>query len=103
MTAETVPKSIPISNSISKEDLLKVDKRFDDLQLSDRQHVIIPDHLQISESEKYGLTFGSFNTSFQQTIGSSNPECVKSSSSPESESSQELDDIGDGSMSRLVF
>ncbi|XP_062191501.1 GBF-interacting protein 1-like isoform X2 [Phragmites australis] len=83
------------SQKVSKEDLLKVDKIFNDLQLSDKQHVIIPDHLQVSESEKYGLSFGSFNTSFQQTMGSSDPECAKSSSLPEYDSSQELYGIGD--------
>jgi hypothetical protein len=79
LAADTIPQSSAISNSVGTEELLKVDKSFNSLQLLDKQHVIIPDHLQVSESEKYGLSFGSFNASFQQTMGSSDPECAKSS------------------------
>ncbi|XP_066351970.1 GBF-interacting protein 1-like isoform X1 [Miscanthus floridulus] len=79
LAAEIIPQSAPVSDSAGTEDPLKVDKYFNDLQLSDKQHVIIPDHLQVSESEKYGLSFGSFDVSFQQTMGSSDAECVKSS------------------------
>nr|XP_034599613.1 GBF-interacting protein 1-like isoform X2 [Setaria viridis]TKW09739.1 hypothetical protein SEVIR_6G122000v2 [Setaria viridis] len=93
LAADTITQS-SISNSVGTEDLLKVDKSFNGLQLSDKQHVIIPDHLQVSESEKYGLSFGSFNASFQQTMGSSDPECVKSSL-PEYNSSHELNGSDD--------
>jgi hypothetical protein len=79
LAADTIPQSSAISNSVGTEELLKVDKSFNSLQLLDKQHVIIPDHLQVSESEKYGLSFGSFNASFQQTMGSSDPESAKSS------------------------
>ncbi|OEL16188.1 hypothetical protein BAE44_0022793 [Dichanthelium oligosanthes] len=79
LSADPIPQSAAISNSVGTEDLLKVDKSFHDMQLSDKQHVIIPEHLQVSESEKYGLSFGSFNASFQQSMGSSDPECAKSS------------------------
>ncbi|XP_062195471.1 GBF-interacting protein 1-like [Phragmites australis] len=95
LAADTVPQSAPISNSVSKENLLKVEKSLNDLQLSDKQHVIIPDHLQVSESEKYGLSFGSFNAGFQQTLSSSDPECAKSSFLPEYDSFQELSGIDD--------
>lgn len=105
LAADTVPQSAPISNSVSKENLLKVEKSLNDLQLSDKQHVIIPDHLQVSESEKYGLSFGSFNAGFQQTLSSSDPECAKSSFLPEYDSFQELSGIDDEpqSMPRLVL
>ncbi|XP_021320823.1 GBF-interacting protein 1-like isoform X2 [Sorghum bicolor] len=89
LAADVIPQSAPVSNSAGTEDPLKVDKYFSDLQLSDKLHVIIPDHLQVSESEKYGLSFGSFDVSFQQTMGSSDPECVKSSL-PKFDSSHEL-------------
>ncbi|CAL5011671.1 unnamed protein product [Urochloa decumbens] len=79
VAVDTVPQSSATSNSVGTEDVLKVDKSFNGLQLSDKLHVIIPDHLQVSESEKYGLSFGSFNASFQQTMGSSDAECAKSS------------------------
>ncbi|KAL6842470.1 hypothetical protein ACP4OV_027705 [Aristida adscensionis] len=99
LAADTVSQSAPILSSVSKEDLLMAEKSFNDLQLSDKQHVIIPNHLQVSESEKYGLSFGSFNASFQQTMGASDPECVKSSSLLEYDSSQELNSVDDESQS----
>jgi hypothetical protein len=92
--ADTIPQSSAISNSIGTKDLLKVDKSSNGSQLSDKQHVIIPDLIQVSESEKYGLSFGSFSASFQQIIGSSDPECAKSSL-PEYNWSHELNDIYD--------
>lgn len=104
LAADVIPQSAPVSNSAGTEDPLKVDKYFSDLQLSDKLHVIIPDHLQVSESEKYGLSFGSFDVSFQQTMGSSDPECVKSSL-PKFDSSHELNGSIDKpqSMQRLVL
>uniref|UniRef100_A0A804NQ25 GBF-interacting protein 1 N-terminal domain-containing protein n=1 Tax=Zea mays TaxID=4577 RepID=A0A804NQ25_MAIZE len=88
--ADTITQSAPVPNSAGTEDSLKVDICLNDLQLSDKQHVIIPDHLQVSESEKYVLSFGSFDVSFQQTKGSSDPDYVKSSL-PKFSSSHELD------------
>jgi hypothetical protein len=85
----TVTLSVPVLNLVHKEDLsLKVDKKLAD----DKQRVIIPDHLQVTESEKYGLTFGSFGTSFEQTTPKV-PECDKSSTPPHEDSSQELHDV----------
>lgn len=89
----TVTLSVPVLNSARKEDpSLKLDKRLTEMQLSDKQHVIIPDHLQVTEAEKYGLTFGSFGTSLQQTA-SKGPECEKSSTLPGEDSSQELHEV----------
>ncbi|CAO2206438.1 unnamed protein product [Urochloa humidicola] len=96
VAADTIPQSSATSNSVGTEDLLKVDKSFTGLQLSDKQHVIIPDHLQVSDSEKYGLSFGSFNASFQQTMGSSVAQCAKSSL-PNYNSSHELNGSDDES------
>ena len=94
LAADTIPQSSAISILVGTEELLKVDKSFNSLQLLDKQHVIIPDHLQVSESEKYGLSFGSFNAGFQQTMGSSDPECAKSSL-PKYNLSHELNDSDD--------
>ncbi|GJN40076.1 hypothetical protein PR202_gb29244 [Eleusine coracana subsp. coracana] len=89
----TVTLSVPVLNSARKEDLsLKVDKRLTEMQLSDKQHVIIPDHLQVTESEKYGLSFGSFGTSLEQTAPKG-PECEKGSAPPEDDSPQELHEV----------
>ncbi|TVU06641.1 hypothetical protein EJB05_49865 [Eragrostis curvula] len=92
LAADTIPHSAPMSNSVTKDELLKVDKSFNDLQLSDKQHVIIPDHLQVSESEKHGLSFGSFNASFQKTMVSTDPEGAKRSFLPVSSQLNCIDD-----------
>ncbi|TVU11034.1 hypothetical protein EJB05_44596 [Eragrostis curvula] len=94
ITVGTVTLSVPVLSSAHKEDLsLEVDKRLTEMQLSDKQHVIIPDHLQVTESEKYGLSFGSFGNSFERTAPKG-PECEKSSDPPEEDSSHELHELG---------
>lgn len=95
LATDAILQSAAISNSVGTEDLLKVDKSFSDLPLLDKQHVIIPDHLQVSDSEKYGLSFGSFNASFQQSIGSCDAERARSSL-PQYGSSHELNGSDDG-------
>ncbi|KQJ86999.1 GBF-interacting protein 1-like [Brachypodium distachyon] len=88
-------QSVPVLTSAHKEEISsEMCKRLGDVHLFDKQHVIIPDHLQVTESEKYGLSFGSFGTSFGQTVGFPNDhECDKSSVVPEYESSHAVDEI----------
>ncbi|KAF8745449.1 hypothetical protein HU200_013442 [Digitaria exilis] len=95
LATDAILQSAAISNSVGTEDLLKVDKSFNDMPLLDKQHVIIPDHLQVSDSEKYGLSFGSFNASFQQSMGSCDAERARSSL-PQYGSSHELNGSDDG-------
>lgn len=38
--------------------------KLEDLQLSDSQHVIFPNHIRIPEAERAGLSFGSFSANF---------------------------------------
>ncbi|KAF0909858.1 hypothetical protein E2562_000171 [Oryza meyeriana var. granulata] len=93
---ETVSQSILASDSIDKEDTTSgVDKRPSDTRLSDKQHVIIPDHLQVAESEKYGLSFGSFGACFEQTASISKETESEKCSTPHCESSQEADEVLD--------
>ncbi|CAM0950799.1 unnamed protein product [Alopecurus aequalis] len=95
VTVKDTPQSVMASTSIHKEDISsEMGKKFSDMQLFDKQHVIIPDHLQVTESEKYGLSFGSFGTSFENTAGFPNDnENEKSSMPPEYESSQEVEEV----------
>uniref|UniRef100_A0A0E0LZ07 GBF-interacting protein 1 N-terminal domain-containing protein n=1 Tax=Oryza punctata TaxID=4537 RepID=A0A0E0LZ07_ORYPU len=104
VSVETVPQSILVSDSIHKEDTtLGVDTRPSDMRLSDKQHVIIPDHLQVAESEKYGLSFGSFkyglsfgsfDACFEQSASFSK-DSESENSTPHCESSQEADEVLD--------
>ncbi|KAF7065028.1 hypothetical protein CFC21_071209 [Triticum aestivum] len=97
VTVEVVPQSVPAPTSINKEDISSgLDKRLGDMQLFDKQHVIIPDHLQVTESEKYGLSFGSFGTSFEQAPSFPNDHgSEKSSILHEYESSQDLEEVAE--------
>ncbi|KAM3256195.1 hypothetical protein ACQJBY_048988 [Aegilops geniculata] len=97
VTVEVVPQSVPAPTPINKEDISSgLDKRLGDMQLFDKQHVIIPDHLQVTESEKYGLSFGSFGTSFEQALSFPNDHgSEKSSILPEYESSQDLEEVAE--------
>ncbi|KAG6474750.1 hypothetical protein ZIOFF_068689 [Zingiber officinale] len=62
---EAVSDSLPSSLSATSEGAsVKLGKKVEDLKVSDRQHVIIPNHLQVTESERHGLSFGSFDANF---------------------------------------
>uniref|UniRef100_A0A0E0B0D3 GBF-interacting protein 1 N-terminal domain-containing protein n=1 Tax=Oryza glumipatula TaxID=40148 RepID=A0A0E0B0D3_9ORYZ len=96
VSVETVPQSILVSDSIHKEDTTSgVETRPSDMRLSDKQHVIIPDHLQVAESEKYGLSFGSFGACFEQSASFSKDTESEKCSTPQCESSQEADEVLD--------
>ena len=90
---EAVSESLPVPGTVASENTtLKLEKRLDELQLSDRQHVIIPNHLQVPESERHGLSFRSFDSSFNLSIGAANGAASDKSTTPPSESSQEIEE-----------
>ncbi|XP_015696727.1 GBF-interacting protein 1-like isoform X1 [Oryza brachyantha] len=96
LSLETISQSILASDSIHKEDTTSgVDKKQSDSHLSDRQHVIIPDHLQVAESEKYGLSFGSFGACFEKATSVSKDSESEKCSTPHCESSQDADEAVD--------
>lgn len=104
VSVETVPQSILVLDSIHKEDTTSgVETRPSDMRLSDKQHVIIPDHLQVAESEKYGLSFGSFGACFEQSASFSKDTESEKCSTPQCESSQEADEVLDEPAARFVF
>ena len=80
---------VPTSFTASDDTIPKLEKKLEELKLSDTQHVIIPHHLQVPESERYGLSFGSFASSFKPSVGFENQPADDKSSSLQSESSQE--------------
>ncbi|KAK8962842.1 hypothetical protein KSP40_PGU006971 [Platanthera guangdongensis] len=65
---EVVTFSMPVSNFLGPDDGSKMQKKLEDLLISEAKHVIIPDHLQVSESERSGLNFGSFDSNFTLTM-----------------------------------
>ncbi|KAK8936520.1 hypothetical protein KSP39_PZI012782 [Platanthera zijinensis] len=64
---EVVTFSMPVSNLLGPDDGSKMQKKLEDLLISEAKHVIIPDHLQVSEFERSGLNFGSFDSNFTLT------------------------------------
>ncbi|XP_020109661.1 GBF-interacting protein 1-like isoform X2 [Ananas comosus] len=91
--ADAVTLSLPASNSMPTEETnLNVEEKLNYLKLLDRQHVIIPNHLQVPESEKYVLSFGSFDVSFEEAVGFVNGlASVRNSTPSGSDSSQEVE------------
>ncbi|KAG6469659.1 hypothetical protein ZIOFF_070589 [Zingiber officinale] len=67
-------------------------KKVEELKLSDRQHVIIPNHLQVPESERHGLSFGSFDANFEFNTVLTKDTTRDNIETPPYESSQETDE-----------
>ncbi|XP_078443272.1 flocculation protein (DUF1296) isoform X2 [Wolffia australiana] len=61
---EDVRAVTPESSVNSNLPASKLQQKLEDLHVSERQHVIIPDHLQVPEAQRSGLSFGSFDASF---------------------------------------
>ncbi|KAK4397727.1 GBF-interacting protein 1 [Sesamum angolense] len=80
----------PVAPSV-KEATLELQRKLEESHISDRQHVIIPDHLHVPEVEKLGFCFGSFDASFGLDL---NQNGVRGSdkSPPLSESSEAIDE-----------
>ncbi|KAL0444988.1 UNVERIFIED_CONTAM: hypothetical protein Slati_2221500, partial [Sesamum latifolium] len=80
----------PVAPS-AKEATLELQRKLEESHISDRQHVIIPDHLHVPEVEKLGFCFGSFDASFGLDL---NQNGVRGSdkSPPLSESSEAIDE-----------
>ncbi|PON87984.1 GBF-interacting protein [Trema orientale] len=57
--------SLPVSNVLDSEDASsKLQRKLEELHLQQRQHVILPNHFHVPESERTKLSFGSFGASF---------------------------------------
>ncbi|KAF3783564.1 GBF-interacting protein 1 [Nymphaea thermarum] len=90
-TNEVSFQSLPSRSVVSEEATSTIQKKLEELHFSDGQHVIIPNHLQVPESERSALSFGSFGASFDVGGVSSDLDGGKSST-PLSESSQVVDE-----------
>ncbi|CAL1393036.1 unnamed protein product [Linum trigynum] len=91
---ESVPQSVPQSQPASGGDLDDLTSNLQKLELPlpQRQHVIIPNHIHVPESERTKLSFGSFDTNFGVNSSStSGPESEKSST-PLSEATHSVEE-----------
>ncbi|XP_043691880.1 GBF-interacting protein 1-like isoform X2 [Telopea speciosissima] len=84
-----------LSASSSEEATSKLPKKLEDLHFSDGQHVIIPDHLHVPEAERSGLSFGSFDASFEVSMSYTNGPDSDKSSTPLSEYSQGIEETAE--------
>ncbi|XP_057474401.1 uncharacterized protein LOC130762662 isoform X2 [Actinidia eriantha] len=95
----TVETNTHISVLDSKENTIKLQRKLEDLHISDGQHVIIPNHLHVPEADKIGFSFGSFDASFGlNTSANSGPE-NDSNTTPLSETSESVEETADQSSS----
>ncbi|KAF8414285.1 hypothetical protein HHK36_002287 [Tetracentron sinense] len=93
VSVEAGAQSLPaLSVSTSEEATSKLQKKLEELRFSDGQHVIIPNHLQVPEAERTGLSFGSFDASFGVSTSHANGPDSNKSFTPPSESSHEIEE-----------
>ncbi|KAK9285319.1 hypothetical protein L1049_024510 [Liquidambar formosana] len=83
ISAEAGAQSQPVLHILDSEEATsKVQRKLGELHIQDRQHVIIPNHIHVPESERTGLSFGSIDACFGvSTSYASGPESDKSSTS----------------------
>ncbi|KAJ0989712.1 hypothetical protein J5N97_008068 [Dioscorea zingiberensis] len=93
VTVEAVDHSVPTASSTASEDgIPKLQKKLEGLYFADTRHVIIPNHLQVPESERSGLSFGNFDGIFGLGTSFVNDPNSDKCSTQLSESSQEIDE-----------
>ncbi|XP_022771652.1 GBF-interacting protein 1-like isoform X2 [Durio zibethinus] len=86
----------PVSSVLDSEKATsKLQKKLEELRLPQRQHVIIPKHIHVPESERTKLSFGSFDASFGVTLSYVGDQESDKSSTPLSESSQGVDETAE--------
>ncbi|WOK92974.1 GBF-interacting protein 1-like isoform X5 [Canna indica] len=93
MLVGAVSLSLPSTHSDLSETSSNLEKKLDELQLSVRQHVIIPNHLQVPDSERHGLSFGSFDASFNFKMGFTNGHMSDTSATLSSGLSCDVEEI----------
>ncbi|GMI66294.1 hypothetical protein like AT3G07660 [Hibiscus trionum] len=95
-SVEASAHSQPISRVLDSEEATsKLQKKLEELHLPQRQHVIIPNHIHVPESERNKLSFGSFDASFGVTLSNVGYWESAKSPTPLSEASQDLDETAE--------
>ncbi|CAL0317800.1 unnamed protein product [Lupinus luteus] len=76
----------------SQEDSSKLQRKLEDLTLNQRQHVILPNHIFVPDSEKSKFSFGSLGVTFGVNSSYVNGPESEKSSRPLSETSQSIEE-----------
>ncbi|KAH9793804.1 Flocculation protein [Citrus sinensis] len=93
---EATGQSHPVSSSLDTEEATsKLQTRLEELHFPQRQHVIIPNHIHVPESERTKLSFGSFDASFGVTSNYVGGQESEKSSTPVSETSQVIEETAE--------
>lgn len=93
-TSEVSRSPSPAAKSTLEDTTSKLQKNLEELNVRDEQLVIIPNHLQVPEAERTGLSFGSFEANFDANFVTNyspsygNDDDSDKSSTPTSEESQ---------------
>ncbi|KAI3911282.1 hypothetical protein MKX01_004509 [Papaver californicum] len=84
-----------LSESASEDVIIPLQKKLEEMHFSDSQHVIIPNHLHVAESERSGLSFGSFEAGFGVTTSYIGGHDAEKRSTHLSESPEETEEIAE--------
>ncbi|KAK6259611.1 hypothetical protein SCA6_014085 [Theobroma cacao] len=96
ISLEANAQSQPVSSILDSEEATsKLQKKLEELHLPQRQHVIIPNHIHVPESERSKLSFGSFDACFGVTSTYVGVQESDKSSTPLSETSQDVDETAE--------
>ncbi|TYH62180.1 hypothetical protein ES332_D07G101900v1 [Gossypium tomentosum] len=96
VSLEINARSLPVSSVLdSGVATSKLQKKLEELHLPQRQHVIIPNHIHVPESERTKLSFGSFDASFGVALNYVGGQESDKSSTPLSEASQDADETAE--------
>ncbi|KAI3920468.1 hypothetical protein MKX01_000807 [Papaver californicum] len=94
--AEAGAESLPTVGASSSETATSnLQKKLQELHFSHGQHVIIPDHLQVAEAERSGLSFGSFHSNFVLNTSYGNFHGSNKSPTPLSETSEGIEEAAE--------
>lgn len=94
VSAEVTRQLQSVSSALDTEEAAsKLQKKLEDFHIPQRQHVILPNHIIVPDSEKNKFCFGSLGVNFgvNTTIDVSGPDSEKSST-PLSETSQDIEE-----------
>ncbi|XP_038693360.1 GBF-interacting protein 1-like isoform X2 [Tripterygium wilfordii] len=92
ISIEASAQSLAVNALDSEEATSELQKKLEELHLPQRQHVIIPNHIHVPESERTKLSFGSFDASFGVTSSFVSAQQSEKSSTPLSETSHGLEE-----------
>lgn len=104
VTTDSTEHLEPVSRVLdSEEATLKLQKKLEELHVSKSQLVILPNHIQVPESERSKLSFGSFGIGFGVSAIVPSSQESDQKHTPVSEASVDADENVEDEASRLAI